>query len=208
LSTWWPRTAFKVLLVLLIGILAQTVFGADLRVGGVAPDFMMLIAVCAGFAGGPDQGAVVGFAAGLLTDLFLMGTPFGLSALAGCLAGFVAGWARANFLHPNLTLAPVVAAVGTALGVVFFVVIGYLIGQDQLVAQGQKWLVEVAVVEATYSALFALPAALLMGWALRGPSPGPQPLTPGPPGATSEPSARRRGATRSRRRRRARARVG
>jgi rod shape-determining protein MreD len=204
----WLRVTLKVLFVLLLGILVQTIFASDLRVNDVAPDFMMLLAICAGFEGGPDAGAAVGFGAGLLSDLFLQGTPFGLSALAACLAGFVAGWTSANFLREGLSLAPVVAAVGTALGVVLFVVIGYLVGENQLVAPGQSWLVEVAVVEATYAAIFALPAALLMRWALRGSSSVPDVLGAGPTGGLPEPSSRRRGTARSRRRRRARARVG
>jgi rod shape-determining protein MreD len=204
----WLRVTLKVILVLLFGILVQTTFASDLRANNVAPDFMLLLAVCAGFEGGPDVGAAVGFLAGLLSDLFLQGTPFGLSAIAGCLAGFVVGWTSANFLREGLSLVPAVAAVGTAIGVVLFVVIGYLVGENQLVAPGQQWLVEVAVVEATYAAIFALPGALLMRWALRGPSSVVEPLSPGSPGGLPEPAGRRRGTVRSRRRRRARARVG
>ena len=75
------KTALKVVAVLAVAIFLQTTFGADLRVHEVAPDFMLLLAVSAGFVAGPDEGAVVGFAAGLVADLFLQGTPFGLSAL-------------------------------------------------------------------------------------------------------------------------------
>ena len=202
------KTGFKVVVVLLVGILAQTTFGADLRVNNIAPDFMLLLAVCAGYVGGPDEGAVVGFAAGLLSDLFLQGTPFGLSALACCLAGFAAGWARTNFLRLRLWLVPVIAAAGTALGVVLFVIIGYLVGQAQLVAPGKRWLVEVVVIEATYAALFSLPAVGLMYWALGARSAAPQSLATGTPVAASELPSRRRGSVRSRRRRRVRAKVG
>ena len=202
------KTGFKVVVVLLVGILVQTTFGADLRVNNIAPDFMLLLAVCAGYVGGPDEGAVVGFAAGLLSDLFLQGTPFGLSALAGCLAGFAAGWARTNFFRLRLWLVPAIAAAGTALGVVLFVIIGYLVGQAQLVAPGKRWLVEVVVIEATYAALFSLPAVGLMYWALGARSAAPQTLAPGTPVAASELPSRRRGSVRSRRRRRVRAKVG
>jgi hypothetical protein len=95
------KVVVKVAAVLLVGILVQTCFGNDLRVDDVAPDFMLLLAVCAGFVAGPDEGALVGFVAGLLSDLFLQNTPFGLMALAACLAGYVVGWARANFLRPH-----------------------------------------------------------------------------------------------------------
>jgi len=63
---------------------------------------MMLLAVGAGFVGGPDTGAVVGFAAGTVSDLFLQSTPFGLSALAACLAGFAVGWAGNEVLRSRL----------------------------------------------------------------------------------------------------------
>jgi rod shape-determining protein MreD len=202
------KTGLKVVVVLLVGILVQTTFGADLRVNNIAPDFMLLLAICAGYVGGPDEGAVVGFAAGLLSDLFLQGTPFGLSALAGCLAGFAAGWARTNFLRLRLWLVPVIAAAGTALGVVLFVIIGYLVGEAQLVAPGKRWLVEVVVIEATYAALFSLPAVALMYWALGARSAAPQTLGTGAPVAASELPSRRRGSVRNRRRRRVRAKVG
>ncbi len=196
---------------LLVGILAQTTFAADLRVNNVAPDFMLLLAVCAGYVGGPDEGAVVGFAAGLLSDLFLQNTPFGLSALACCLAGFAAGWARTNFLRLRLALVPAIAAAGTALGVILFVVIGYLVGQAQFVAPGKRWLVEVVVIEATYAALFSLPAVGLMYWALgarTARTAAPPAMTAGAPAAASDLPSRRRGSVRSRRRRRVRAKVG
>ena len=201
------RVAVKVFAVLLLGILIQTCFGNDLRVDDVAPDLMLLLAACAGFVAGPDEGALVGFIAGLISDLFLQNTPVGLMALAACLAGYVVGWARSNFLRPHPAIVPIVAAGGTALGVLLFVTIGYVVGQAQLVAPGQKWVAEVAFIEACYAAIFALPAAMLMGWALRGPSAPPSSLPPPMRGGFSEFSARRRPSARSRRRRRVQARV-
>jgi rod shape-determining protein MreD len=200
-ATW--RAAAKAAVVLLVGILVQTAFGNDMRVDGIAPDFMMLLAVCAGFVGGPSRGAAVGFAAGLLSDLFLQGTPLGLSALAACIVGFVVGWGRTQVLTARLAFAPVVAAAGTAVGVAIFVVIGYLMGQAQLVAPGKSWLVQVAFVEAVYSAIFALPAVVLMSWALG--TEMPSPAEPVPGASPPEVPLRRRPLTgRSRRRRRAR----
>jgi rod shape-determining protein MreD len=202
------KVVAKVVAVLLVGILVQTCFGNDLRVDDVAPDFMLLLAVCAGFVAGPDEGALAGFVAGLLSDLFLQNTPFGLMALAACLAGYVVGWARASFLQPHPAIVPVVAGGGTALGVLLFVAIGYVVGQAQLVAPGEKWVAQVVFIEACYAAVFGLPAAMLMGWALKGPSAPPSSLPPPMRGGFSEFSARRRPSTpRSRRRRRVQARV-
>jgi hypothetical protein len=106
-----------------------------------------------------------------------------------------------------LTLVPVIAAAGTALGVVLFIIIGYLVGEAQLIAPGKRWLVEVVVIEATYAAVFALPAVGLMYWALGARGTVPQPLSANPPIAASDAPSRRRAAARSRRRRRVRAKV-
>ena len=48
MSGRWVKTGLKVLVVLLLGIIVQTSFGADLRVDGVAPDFMLLLAFVPG----------------------------------------------------------------------------------------------------------------------------------------------------------------
>ncbi len=207
MSAPWARAVVKVALLLALGILLQTTFGNDLRVDDVAPDLMVLLAVCAGFVGGPDTGAVVGFGAGLVSDLFLQSTPFGLSALAACLAGFAVGWASTEVLRARLSMVPLVAAGGTVLGVVLFIVLGYLVGQSQLVAGGGHWLAGVALVEACYAALFSLPAFVLMRWALAGPRVAPGATSPGTAGgaATGDLSSRRHASLRSRRRRRARA---
>jgi rod shape-determining protein MreD len=197
----------KVVLLLAVGILLQTTFGNDLRVDDFAPDLMLLLAVAAGFVGGPDKGAVVGFAAGLVSDLFLQSTPFGLSALAACLAGFAVGWAGNEVLRSRLIMVPLVAAGGTVLGVVLFVVLGYLVGQSQLVAGGGHWLAGVVLVEACYAALFSLPAFVLMRLALAGPAIAPGALSAPTPGgtATGDLPSRRHTSLRPRRRRRARA---
>jgi len=199
----------KVLAVLVVVLFVQTTFGNDLRVNETAPDLMLLLATCAGFVAGPDQGALVGFVSGLAADLFLQNTPFGLSALAYCLAGFVVGWARANFVRPRLLLAPVAAAGGTAFGATLFVVIGYVVGEQQLVAPGKRWLVELVSVEALYAAIFSLPVVVLMGWALRQSSMTSATLATSSSSGLLELPPRRRTplGARSRRRRRPRARV-
>jgi rod shape-determining protein MreD len=203
----WARTVVKVALLLAVGILLQTTFGNDLRVDDFAPDFMMLLAVGAGFVGGPDTGAVVGFAAGIVSDLFLQSTPFGLSALAACLAGFAVGWAGNEVLRSRLFMVPLVAAGGTVLGVVLFVVLGYLVGQSQLVAGGGHWLAGLALVEACYAALFSLPAFVLMRLALAGPAVAPGALSAPTSGGTASGDLpnRRHASLRARPRRRARA---
>jgi uncharacterized membrane protein len=101
-------------------------------------------------------------------------------------------------------MVPGVAAAGTVLGVTVFVVVGYLAGEQQLVAPGKEWLVKVALVEALYAAVLGLPLATLVGWSLSTGSPRPGAAASVVSGPAEMPS-RRRPPTRARRRRRARA---
>ena len=160
--------AIRVAAVLFVGVLLQTTVGADLRIKGVAPDLMLLLAVCGGLAGGPEYGAMVGFAAGLLTDVFLTDTPVGLAALTFCLVGFVVGSLRASVIPEGWALTPLIAVLATAGGVVLFVVVGDVVGQSQLTATGSHWLIRVAIVESVFAGVLSVPVARLVDWAATG----------------------------------------
>ncbi len=165
-----PHTGARIRMavLLIVGILAQTTIAADVRVDGVAPDLMLLLAICGGMAGGRVPGALIGFSAGLLADLFLTDTPLGLSALAWCLVGFGVGWLRSNVLHEGRLLVPVIAFVATGAGLLAFVGIGDLVGQSQLLIGGRSWLLRVIVIESLWSLLLSWPLSRLFGWAARG----------------------------------------
>jgi rod shape-determining protein MreD len=159
---------------LLLGVLLQTTVVPDLRIRGVSGDVLLLIAVCAGLVGGAEQGAVVGFGAGLLADLFLVTTPFGLSALAYCLIGFAVGALRGSMLREGWLIAPLVAFGASAAGVGIFVVAGVTVGQTQLTQSGSLVVAETAAIVGAMNALLAVPAARLVAWAANG-SPGATP---------------------------------
>ena len=132
-------------LVLLVAILVQTALGNDLRVDSVAPDLMLLVTICAGLAGGAEAGAWVGFWAGLISDLFLTSTPLGLSALTYCLVGAAVGALRTAVLPESRLITPAAALIGTAAAVLFWVALGDVLGQSQLLDAGRSWLIRVAV---------------------------------------------------------------
>ena len=155
-------------MLIFVTILVQTTLGSDLRVGGVAPDLMVLVAVCAGLAGGAEAGAWVGFWAGLVDDMFLTSTPIGLSALTFCLVGAAIGALREGVLQERRLLVPATACAGTVAAVLMFVAIGDVLGQSQLLDSGRAWLIRVAVIEAGWSAVLSIPAVLAYGWAARG----------------------------------------
>src|SRR3954464_6303603 len=103
----------RVLLVIFGVLILQSSLLEGLRAAGIPTDALVLVAVVAGALGGPERGALVGFVAGLVADLFLQ-TPFGLSALAYCLAGFTVGVLQGNVIRAAWWIMPVTAFVGSA----------------------------------------------------------------------------------------------
>jgi len=112
-------------------VVFHTAVFPQLRVFGVAADVLLLIAVTSGISAGPEAGAVMGFTAGLLADCFLQ-TPFGLSALAYCLVGWGVRSFQTRILHATWWIPVLTAALASAVGVLLFVVLGLVVGQDQL----------------------------------------------------------------------------
>jgi len=112
---------------------------------------------------GPQRGAVIAFVVGLVADLFVV-TPFGLSALVYVLVAFGVG-AAASLAggRAPYSFRMVMAAAGGIAGVLLFAGIGVLIGQPQLPSHQ---LLAVVGVVAIANALLALPAAMLMSWAV------------------------------------------
>jgi rod shape-determining protein MreD len=154
------RVAFVIFLVLMV---QQTVMVA-LRVGGVHPDLLWLLPITAALADGPETGGIVGFWAGLAFDLVLP-TPFGLSALVGCVLGYAVG-ALTTAVDPRTTwLKPVAALTGSVAADMLFGVLGAILGQPQMV---QIDFVALFFMISISSVVFVLPVSRLMRWALAG----------------------------------------
>lgn len=151
----------RIAVLLVVAVVVQTALAPDLRIGGVVPDVMVVVVICAGLTGGAEAGAWVGFWAGLLIDMFLASTPIGLSALTYCLTGAAIGALRTSVLQERRMLVPVAGLLGTAGAVLLFVVAGDVLGQHQLVASGRSWLIRVDVIESLWSAVLALPVCYL-----------------------------------------------
>lgn len=157
----------RLVLLLLLGILLQTTLMPDLQLREVRPDLMLLITICVGLTGGPEQGAIAGFGAGLLTDMFMTTTPVGLCALTMCLVGFIVGSLRGAIMPEvrSLWLAPGAALVATAGGVVLFVLLGVVLGQSQLSAGGVHHVLKIAIIEGVWNAILAVPTERAVSWA-------------------------------------------
>jgi rod shape-determining protein MreD len=162
------KARLRIAILLLLFTVAQTALGNDLRVVQVAPDLLVLVAICGGLAGGAEAGALVGFFAGLLMDLFLISTPLGLSALTYCIIGGLVGWLRASVLPERNLVIPVAALFGTAAAVLLFVGFGDVLGQHHLLEAGRSWLLKVVGIESAWALILSLPVAWLYSRLARG----------------------------------------
>lgn len=148
-------------LMLLAALLLQTSVLVRLRVFGVMPDFMLLIAVAAGITAGPTRGAGLGFATGMVIDLFLP-TPLGLSALVFTLVGYGVGVANTGVIRSAWYIPMLTAGAGSMAGVVLYAVAGSMLGARMLTGH----LVTIAVVVGVSNAVLAPVAVRLVGWSL------------------------------------------
>ena len=152
------RLAFVLFVAL---VLHQSVFTLT-RVGDVHPRVMLLVAVGGGLLAGPERGAMIGFCAGLLADLFVQ-TPFGLSALAYALVGFAVGSVQSGIIRSAWWITPFTALAASFAGVLLYGLLGALIGQSHFVSPR---LLGIAAGGALLNALLAPLVVRAMAWAV------------------------------------------
>ena len=152
--------AARVSLVLVVSLTLQVSVLSDLRFFGVQADLMLLVALAAGLAAGPERGAAIGFTSGLLYDLMLQ-TPCGLSALTYALMAFIVGSLQDSVLRAAWWIPVSTAAAGSALGVILYVVFGTVVGVEYLGIDIPKIVVLVALLNATVAA----PTIRVLRWA-------------------------------------------
>lgn len=157
--------------VVLTGVALQASLAPQMRLLGVTPAILVLLAIAGGALAGPDTGAIIGFACGVGMDV-LVQTPFGLWALTCTLLGWGVGLLHGRLVAPGRLSRAVSAALGTAAGVGIFVTLGSLLGQEHLFALPVgRLLLGLAVANVVLMPL----AAGAMRWALQVPLPGSDP---------------------------------
>ncbi len=150
------------MLVALAVVLQGGVF-PSLRVLGTVPDLALLLAAAVAYREGPDTAALVGFAAGLGTDLFLE-TPLGLTALSCALTGYALGVLQTGLSRSPRWVAPLLGAAAGLGGGLIFAAGGVVTGSDVLAS----WRTLDVILRATlYDALLAPLVFLAVGRLLR-----------------------------------------
>ncbi len=154
-----PRA--RVALVLVSAAVLQRGIFAQLHVAGVSPDVLLLVAIAAGLSATPEQGAIVGFLAGLAFDFVIQG-PIGLGSLAFCLTGYVAGRMQGVSVRSARWLPMVSAGFASVIGELLYVGAGQLVGQSHLLSGRVPRIVAVV---ALVNALLAPFAVRVLRWA-------------------------------------------
>ena len=157
------RLAFVLFVAL---VLHQSLFLVT-RVGDAHPRVLLVVAIAGGFLLGSERGAVLGFGAGMLADLFVQ-TPFGLSALTYALVAFAVGGLQSGIIRSAWWIGPVTGLVASFAGIVLYGVLGAIIGQSHYVSS--RLLVMAAGV-AAMNAVLALPVIKAVDWSF---SAGPE----------------------------------
>lgn len=143
------RRAILLTAVVVSALLLQTTVFADVRLLGARPELMFLLAIAFGFLEGPASGAATGFAGGMAQD-FLLNQPKGITALTLTLLGYAVGMLRQYIVTPSPVFPIFLVAGGTFIGVVFYGIVSFLLGQLDTT---WVYLVRVAALSAVYNAV-------------------------------------------------------
>lgn len=149
-------------LVVFVALVVQHGLLDSVRIGGAHPDLTLLLPIAAGYVGGPDRGAAVGFATGLVCDL-LLPTTFGLSALIGCLLGFGTGYATRGLVRSSPWLGVVSLTTATVTGLLAYAILWAVIGQSPVVG---AYLASALVIDVPGAAVLALPVLWAVRWSV------------------------------------------
>jgi len=152
--------AVRISLILVVALTVQLGVAPSLGVFGVQGDLLLLVAIAAGVATGPDRGAVLAFATGIAYDLMLQ-TPFGLSALTYAMVAYLVGNLQDSVLRAAWWIPVVTATAASMLGVILYGVLGTVLGEDLIALS----LLRVAVIVGILNTIAAPVVVKAMRWA-------------------------------------------
>ncbi|MFI6060324.1 rod shape-determining protein MreD [Streptomyces sp. NPDC051286] len=160
------RTLLSTVLVV-IALVVQVSVLARLQLPGAVPDLLLLVVVGLSLVYGHVAGALIGFGAGLLTDLAPPADhAAGRYAMVLCIIGYAAGLARPENGRLKSALAPMTVVVAAAIGsTLLYALVGALVGDTAARHVGLGGLVFTAAVYDLLLAPFTVP--LIMALARR-----------------------------------------
>ncbi|MCW2909116.1 MAG: rod shape-determining protein MreD, partial [Actinomycetia bacterium] len=178
------RAAFSAGLLLLAILIQLTVLGSVRLPGGAGPDLVLVVVVALALTGGPLEGMLGGFCAGLALDVAPPATHLvGQYALVFCLVGYAAGRVGSNLDESAWVPIGVVAA-GSALGELLFALTGMIFGNPDITWSAIGRVLPASVVYDVLLSPFVL-YVVVRARALAAPALAPQGLASFPGGSAS-----------------------
>lgn len=159
------RRIIAITVVIVTALLLESTLFHELQLFGVRPELMFLVTIVFALLGGPNEGAVVGFASGLAQD-FMLNQPKGITALTLTLLGYVVGMSRQYIVSPSPLVPTAVVFIGTVAGVLFYEVVGFLLGAFEAAPAAA---LRVALLTGVYNAVLTPIAYPLMRRVSEGP---------------------------------------
>lgn len=151
----------RLAVVLIVATIVQAGVLAHLRIAGVAPDLLLVIAIAGGLVAGETRGAIGGFFAGLAMDLLTWGRPFGLAVLVVTLVGWGCGRVRMTTAVESRIADLVVAAAASVTATTAYVAGLAIMGGGGALAGSFP---AVAIGTALWAAVLVTPVAALLRW--------------------------------------------
>jgi rod shape-determining protein MreD len=145
-------------LVLFTAALVQTSILPLITLSGFRPDLLLLVTIAFALQDGLLTGLRVGFAAGVLTDLLLNGSPVGLTALVFIGVAYAVGLARPYLAPESVTAPMIMAAMGTMLGVAGYGLFAAVLAEEPT---SIDLVMQASIVSGVYAVLLA-PAVMAL----------------------------------------------
>lgn len=153
------RVAVIGLLVFSAAVL-QTALFPHLAIAGYRPDLLLLVTAAFALHDGASTGVLVGFTAGVVTDLLLFQPSLGLSAVVLVSIGYTVGLVRPYLAIGSVTAPVAVALVSGMVGTAGYGLLSRLLGDPRYTFE---LVVQASLMVALYNTLLAPPAFVLVG---------------------------------------------
>jgi len=100
---FWIKTG-----IIIAAIILESVLVNVLKIDTVKPDLILITVICLSFLSSSEEGVIVGFAGGLLKDLFSINI-LGTNALVKTIIGYISGIIRERIFYEHLLVIIIIA---------------------------------------------------------------------------------------------------
>ena len=138
--------------IIVVALLIQLTLINSITVLGLKPDLIMVVVVVFSLLKGEKEGAISGFASGLLQDIF-SASLLGINALAKTVIGFTCGILKEEIFHEHiLFIIPVITFIASFMQSILIFLLLRAFGLEYNLAWSLK---QIALPEALYSSLLS-----------------------------------------------------